>query len=155
MPDVVDKTTRSRMMSGIRGKNTKPELAIRSGLHQNGFRFRVHDKRLPGKPDIVLPKYNAVILVNGCFWHGHECQLFRWPSTRPDFWKAKIEGNRRRDNTQKARLQEMGWRVLTIWECALKGSGAMGLESVLEAISIWLTSSNTEGEIIGEGSSQT
>lgn len=89
MTDVVDKATRSRMMAGIKGKDTKPEMLIRSELHRRGFRFRKNVKDLPGKPDIVLPKYRAVIMVNGCFWHGHGCRLFKWPSTRPEFWREK------------------------------------------------------------------
>ena len=93
MADVVDRKTRSRMMSGIRGKNTRPELLIRKGLHARGFRFRLHDKRLPGKPDLVLPKYSAVIFVHGCFWHGHDCHLFKWPQSRREFWRKKITRN--------------------------------------------------------------
>ena len=89
MADVVDKATRSRMMAGIKGKDTKPEMLIRSELHRRGFRFRKNVKELPGKPDIVLPKYKAVIMVNGCFWHGHECHLFKWPATRPEFLREK------------------------------------------------------------------
>lgn len=87
MTDVVDSATRSRMMSCIRGKDTRPEMVIRRGLHKSGFRFRLHDKSMPGKPDLVLKKYNAVIFINGCFWHKHECRLFKWPKTRPEFWR--------------------------------------------------------------------
>ncbi len=90
MPDVVSRAKRGEMMSGIRGKNTKPELVIRSALHRAGYRFRLHTRSLPGKPDLVLPKYRAAIFVNGCFWHGHDCHLFKWPGTRKDFWRAKI-----------------------------------------------------------------
>ena len=97
MIDVVDAETRSRMMSGIRGKNTKPELLTRSLLHRAGYRFRIHDKNLPSKPDIVLKKYNAVILVHGCFWHRHLCHLFKWPKSRPEFWRKKLNGNYHRD----------------------------------------------------------
>jgi DNA mismatch endonuclease (patch repair protein) len=93
MTDIVDSKTRSRMMSGIKGKNTKPEILIRSLLHRNGFRFRIHEKNLPGKPDIVLKRYQAVIFVHGCFWHRHLCHLFKWPKTRPDFWRDKINKN--------------------------------------------------------------
>ena len=91
--DIVTAQERSRMMAGIRGKNTKPELAIRSALHRLGIRFRLHDKGLPGKPDLVFPKYRAVVLVHGCFWHGHDCHLFRWPKTRSEFWRHKIGAN--------------------------------------------------------------
>ena len=93
MTDVVNKQTRSRMMSGIKSKNTKPELIIRKALFKKGFRFKLHDKSLPGKPDLVLPKYDAVIFIHGCFWHQHNCHLFKWPSTRPEFWETKIHRN--------------------------------------------------------------
>src|SRR4051812_22955527 len=97
MPDIISKAKRSEMMAGIRGKNTKPEILIRGVLHKAGFRFRLHAKHLPGKPDLVLAKYHAAILVNGCFWHGHDCHLFRWPSTKKEFWRAKILKNRAND----------------------------------------------------------
>mgnify|MGYP001813680444 FL=1 len=121
MADVVDRKTRSRMMSGIRGKNTRPELLIRKGLHARGFRFRLHDKRLPGKPDLVLPKYSAVIFVHGCFWHGHDCHLFKWPQSRREFWRKKITRNKVKDAESYVSLKKEGWYILTIWECALKG----------------------------------
>lgn len=91
MADVVTPEKRSKMMSGIQGKNTKPELTIRKGLHALGFRYRLHGKTLPGKPDLVFPKYKAVIFIHGCFWHAHHCHLFKWPSTRVDFWQEKIQ----------------------------------------------------------------
>ena len=97
MVDVVDTATRSRMMAGIKGKNTKPEKLVRSLLHRQGFRFRLNVRDLPGKPDIVLPRYRAVIFVNVCFWHGHDCSRFKWPKTRTEFWRKKIEGNRTND----------------------------------------------------------
>ncbi|WP_417496207.1 very short patch repair endonuclease [Maricaulis sp.] len=141
MNDVVDSATRSRMMSGIKGKNTKPELMIRSGLHRLGFRFRLHSKDLPGKPDLVFAKYRAVIFVNGCFWHGHDCALFKWPSTRPEFWRAKIEGNRLRDSRSLEAIRDAGWRDAVIWECALKGRHRMPDEEVIKRLKIWLGSS--------------
>ena len=107
-------------MSGIRGTDTKPELVLRRGLHQLGFRYRLHDRRLPGTPDLVFPRYNAVIFVNGCFWHGHDCHLFRWPKTREKFWKSKITGNMQRDTRNWGLLEAEGWRILVVWECALK-----------------------------------
>lgn len=122
MADVVDKATRSRMMSGIRAKNTKPEMFLRQGLHALGFRFRLHAKDIPGKPDIVLPKYRTLIVVHGCFWHGHGCRYFRLPATRQEFWKTKIESNRVRDEHDAQNQQAQGWRVLTIWECAVRAS---------------------------------
>lgn len=151
MPDVVDKATRSRMMAGIKGKNTKPELIIRRGLHRMGHRFRLHDKRLPGKPDLVFPKYQAVIQVQGCFWHGHECHLFKWPSTREDFWKTKISGNRMRDSRNLKALEKIGWRTLSIWECALKGPTSFQIEEVLTDASRWLKDEKGSRSIEGKG----
>ncbi|SOC89897.1 T/G mismatch-specific endonuclease [Ensifer adhaerens] len=109
------------MMSGIRGTNTRPELQVRKALHAAGFRYRLHERKLPGKPDLVLPKYRAVIFVHGCFWHGHGCHLFRMPSSNSVFWQEKIAGNVARDKVAVDRLRESGWRVATVWECALKG----------------------------------
>lgn len=125
MADVVDAATRSRMMSGIRGKNTKPELLVRRGLHRRGFRFRLHGANLPGRPDLVLPKYSAAILVHGCFWHAHDCSLAKMPKTRPDFWRQKLASNQARDVRQLRELQAMGLRTLVIWECALRGSSEL------------------------------
>lgn len=110
-------------MSRIRSKNTKPEEIVRKYLFSQGFRYRKNDSRLPGKPDIVLPKYKTVIFVNGCFWHGHTgCRYFVWPKSNVDFWKSKIDGNIERDSTNYTRLTDMGWRILVIWECELKKS---------------------------------
>jgi len=120
MTDIVDATTRSRMMSGIRGRDTKPELQVRHQLHQKGFRYRLHVAGLPGKPDLVFPKYRAVVFVHGCFWHGHDCALFKQPATRTEFWTGKISSNRARDTRQLEALRQAGWRVAIIWECALK-----------------------------------
>ena len=108
-------------MSRIRNKNTRPELAVRKFLHAAGFRYRLHDKNLPGKPDIVLPKYRTVIFVHGCFWHGHrDCRYFVVPKTRTDWWLNKINSNIEKDADAAATLRDMGWRVLEIWECGLK-----------------------------------
>jgi DNA mismatch endonuclease (patch repair protein) len=148
LADVVDPATRSRMMSGIRGKNTRPELLIRKALHARGFRYRLHCD-LPGKPDICLPKHRAVIFVHGCFWHGHGCHLFKWPSTRPEFWRAKIGRNREVDGTAENRLAEDGWRVAVIWECALKGRERLPLEDVISTCADWLNSDQTRLEITG------
>jgi len=119
-------------MSGIRGKNTKPELVIRSALHRAGFRFRLHRKDLPGRPDLVFPRYRAVLFVHGCFWHRHDCHLFRWPSTRQEFWRVKIEGNVARDHRQYTELQDVGWRIATLWECAMKGRTRLPCPEVVE-----------------------
>lgn len=119
--DVHDSKTRSYNMSRIKGKNTKPEETVRKYLFSQGFRYRKNDKRLPGKPDIVLPKYKTVIFVNGCFWHKHEgCKYFAWPQNNAEFWKEKIESNVVRDKKQYEELQDAGWRVIIVWECELR-----------------------------------
>lgn len=123
--DVHDKTTRSYNMSQIKGKNTKPEEKERKYLFSQGFRFRKNDKRLPGTPDIVLPRYRTVIFVNGCFWHGHSgCKYFVWPKSNADFWKSKIEKNMIRDRIKDEELYALGWRVIVVWECELKSERA-------------------------------
>ncbi|MGJ3230921.1 MAG: very short patch repair endonuclease [Oceanicaulis sp.] len=147
MADVVSKAKRSEMMAGIRGKDTKPEMLIRRGLHARGYRFRLHVKDLPGKPDIVLPKYSAVIFVNGCFWHGHDCHLFKWPKTREAFWREKIGTNRRRDAAKKAALSKAGWRCATIWECALKKKEYGAIDGALSQLVVWLDSGAATVEI--------
>ena len=132
MADIVSREKRSQMMSGIGAKNTKPEIAIRKLLHGAGYRFRLHAKSLPGKPDIVMKKYGTVIFVHGCFWHGHEnCHLFRLPKSRPEFWGLKIEGNHLRDAVNQQALLESGWKVLTIWECSIKGKGRLEQGEIL------------------------
>jgi len=121
MTDVHDKVTRSYNMSRIKGKNTKPEMLVRKFLFSKGFRYRINDKKLPGKPDIVLPKYKTVIFVNGCFWHGHKnCKYFKLPKTRTDWWKEKIEKTILNDFEKQTQLVKMGYRVLIIWECEVK-----------------------------------
>ena len=121
MADIVDPATRSRMMAGIRRKNTRPELLIRSALHRTGLRFRLHVGHLPGSPDIVLPKYKAVIFVHGCFWHRHQsCRYASTPTTRPEFWAAKFKANADRDSRNARQLLDAGWRVFTIWECGIR-----------------------------------
>jgi DNA mismatch endonuclease (patch repair protein) len=127
------------MMSGIRGRNTKPEILIRSLLHRQGFRFRLHVRNLPGKPDIVLLRYHAVIFVHGCFWHGHDCPLFKWPKTRPEFWHEKIGRNQANDNLVYKALIAAGWRVGVVWECAIRGA-EKDLENVTRRLGNWLRS---------------
>lgn len=123
MADVHSAETRSYNMSRIRSKDTKPEELVRKYLFSKGFRYRKNDVRLPGKPDIVLPKYKVVIFVNGCFWHGHDgCRYFVWPKNNSEFWKKKIVGNMVRDQKNYALLRELGWRVFVVWECKLKQS---------------------------------
>jgi DNA mismatch endonuclease (patch repair protein) len=137
------------MMSGIRGSNTKPELVLRSGLHRRGLRYRLHDKKLPGKPDMVFPKFHAVIFVDGCFWHGHDCHLFRWPQSRTEFWKNKIKGNIARDVANNEKLRAQGWRVCHVWECALKGKNRLPAEKIIDRCAKWLSGSRAEMEIRG------
>lgn len=149
MPNIVDKATRSRMMSGIRSKNTKPELALRKMLHRMGFRYRLHVSDIPGKPDLVFRSRCAVIFVHGCFWHGHHCPLFRLPSTRTEFWENKITTNRKRDEFVRTQLSDLGWRQLVIWECATRGKNAESLESVADRAAGWLRSKRRNGEIRG------
>ena len=107
-------------MASVKTKNTAPEVKLRSILHRNGFRFRLNRKDLPGKPDIVLPKYKAVIFVHGCFWHGHDCKRGRRPQTNKEFWNEKIDGNIKRDKVNEIKLKELGWRVLVVWQCEIK-----------------------------------
>lgn len=143
--DVVDVKTRSRMMSGIRAKNTKPELLLRSLLHHQGFRFRLHAKNLPGTPDMVLAKFKAVIFIHGCFWHGHECPIFRWPKTREDFWQEKISRNRANDEKALSALIGSGWRVAVIWECTLRKSPE-AISKTLNGLCEWLRGTDTNFE---------
>lgn len=140
MADVVSAAVRSRMMAGIRGTNTRPELILRKGLHRMGFRFRLHDPKLPGKPDIVFPRYKAALFAHGCFWHGHDCHLFKMPSSRTDFWRAKIERNRLVDARNNGSLAAAGWRVGIVWECALKGRTRLPLDRVVGDCAAWLKS---------------
>ena len=122
MSDILTASQRHRCMSRIRGKNTTPEILVRKGLHARGFRFRLHNKKLPGCPDIVLPKYGVAIMVNGCFWHGHKgCRYATEPKSNVEFWEAKIARNRHRDEVTAAHLEALGWTVITVWECELRG----------------------------------
>lgn len=129
-------------MSGIRATNTKPEIQIRSALHLAGYRFRLHRKDLPGRPDIVLPASRVVVFVNGCFWHCHKCSLFKWPSTRPEFWRKKIESNRIRDALAVEALQKEDWRVAILWECATKGRRRRQIDEVINRLTNWIEFSN-------------
>ena len=128
MPDILTPLQRHHCMSRIHGKNTKPEILVRKGLHARGIRFRLHNKKLPGCPDVVLPKYGVVIMVNGCFWHGHKgCRYATKPKTNVDFWETKIARNRHRDEVTSAHLEALGWHVITIWECELQGKSTATL----------------------------
>jgi len=137
------------MMSGIQGKDTKPELIIRRGLHRMGFRYRLHHSSLPGKPDMVFPKFGAVILVNGCFWHQHDCHMFKWPKTRREFWRKKITGNRARDIRNLEIYEKLGWKVLIVWECAVKGKARKPTSEVIQKTANWLQFESLPSEIKG------
>ena len=147
MTDIVNKAIRSKMMSQVKSKNTKIELTVRSGLHRRGYRFRLHKKDLPGKPDVSLPKYRCAIFIHGCFWHMHGCHLSTIPKTRTEFWKNKLNSNRRRDEKNITNLSHLGYRVLTVWECALRGKSDDEIEDVIEDIVEWLESSSSLGQI--------
>jgi DNA mismatch endonuclease, patch repair protein len=136
MTDVHDKKTRSYNMSQVKGKDTKPEILIRKFLFSKGFRYRLYDKKLPGKPDIVLPKYKTVIFINGCFWHGHEgCGYFVTPRTNTEWWLNKVNDTRERDKIKYKKLKESGWKILVVWECQLKtGKRNITLESLVKLI---------------------
>lgn len=128
MADTLSPQARSERMSRIRGQDTAPELIVRRYLHAAGFRYRLHVRDLPGRPDIVLPKHRVVVFVNGCFWHAHLCQKGRVPSTRPDFWAEKFRKNRSRDARNRRLLRNAGWRVITLWECSLSTPTKAGRE---------------------------
>lgn len=149
MVDIVGSLKRSEMMAGIKGKNTRSELFIRKGLHKLGFRYQLHRKDLPGKPDLVFPKHHAVIFVNGCFWHAHGCHIFKWPSTRTEFWKEKIGANKIRDERNIQACISMGWKVLVIWECALKGKTRRQPNEVIHTAANWLLYDSLNAEIEG------
>ena len=137
MSDTLSQTQRSYNMSRIRGKNTKPEILVRRGLHARGFRFRLHNKKLPGSPDLVLTKYGVAIMVNGCFWHGHKgCRYATKPESNVEFWETKIARNRHRDEVTNAHLEALGWHVITVWECELRGESILAsrLDELAEEI---------------------
>lgn len=150
MSDIVNERTRSEMMAGIRAVDTKPEMAIRKALFSRGFRYRLHYNKLTGKPDLVLPKYRAAIFVDGCFWHMHGCELFKWPKTRKEFWRTKLTRNRDRDIEVVSQLRSAGWRVMRIWECALKGRNKRTIHEVGEIAENWLIGDSEYMEISGK-----
>ena len=136
MADTMTPLQRHHCMSRIRGRDTRPELVVRHHLWHHGYRYRVCDRRLPGRPDIVLRKWHTVIFVHGCFWHGHDCGAFRLPSTNTQFWRDKVTRNRARDAAVATALQHMGFNVITIWECQLKPAARRAtLESLLVTLS--------------------
>jgi len=155
MTDIVDKATRSRMMSKIKSKDTGLEVAIRKGLWKLGHRYfsgqkyHIDGKKLPGRPDMVFPKHRAVIFANGCYWHGHDCHLFRLPSTNTSFWSEKINSNRARDKRNNDDLKTRGWRVMVVWECAFRGKEKLVYNDAVKAIEAWLISDSQQGELRG------
>ena len=149
MVDIVSRDKRREMMAGIKGKHTSPELALRRGLHARGYRFRLHRRDIPGAPDLVFPARRAVLFAHGCFWHQHSCHLFKWPGTRREFWREKIQRNVERDMGAALELESLGWRVGVVWECALKGRTRRNIDDVLDECSDWLNSDRQSLEIKG------
>jgi DNA mismatch endonuclease (patch repair protein) len=147
MVDVHDPATRSRNMAAIGSRNTRAELQVRRFLHRTGFRYLLHDKRLIGRPDLVFPKHRAVILVHGCFFHGHGCRTFRWPATNAEWWRQKIQKNRMRDTSVIAGLRERGWRVLVVWECAVREGNHLRRNRRLTEIAHWIRSRTDIAEL--------
>ena len=150
MTDIVRPDVRSRMMASVRSKDTKHEIKIRKSLHAAGFRYRLHRRDLPGTPDITLPRYRAVVFVHGCFWHGHSCHLFKWPSTNKETWATKIQANQTRDAKAVTKLLETEWRVCIVWECALRGVNRYTLEDVIAVVDRWIFSESKLCEIEGK-----
>ena len=147
--DTVDKETRSRIMSSVGQKDTGPETSLRYALHKAGLRYCLHDRTLPGSPDLVFPRFKAVVFVHGCYWHSHGCYKSTVPKSRREFWEDKFSANRERDKCNVAFLRERGWRVLTVWECILKGKTSVPVDNTAEAVKSWLDSSETLGELPG------
>ena len=139
--DTVDAKTRSKIMARVKGKDTKPELFVRKALYEKGYRYRLHYKKLPGHPDLVFPKYKAAIFIHGCFWHRHGCYKSTTPSTRVDYWLNKFEENVERDKRQIEQILALGWRVMIIWECVIKGKTKFDSDDIVVAITKWLKSS--------------
>lgn len=149
MADVVTQDVRSQIMAAIPAKNTKIELVVRRALFSLGYRYRLHARQLPGRPDIVLQKYRAVIFVHGCFWHGHDCPLFRAPKTNSSFWRRKIRRTQLLDRNEQQLLLQQGWRVFTVWECCLRGKTSGQIESAARRLDRWLKSQSQQGEMRG------
>ena len=157
--DILTPDQRRLVMSRIRGKDTKPEMLLRRGLHGRGLRYRLHGSGIPGKPDMVFPRFRAVVFVHGCFWHGHRCSLFKWPRTRAAFWKTKIKRNKERDREVRVALKTAEWRAIVVWECALRGKHRRTLPGVLSNVEAFIrhgretTAEISEYESMGRGTS--
>jgi len=147
--DTVDKATRSRIMSRVGQKDTGAETVLRSMLHKAGFRYRLYDRTLPGSPDLVLPRFGAVIFVHGCYWHLHGCYKSTVPKSRRTFWTEKFNANRQRDARNIRLLLERGWRVMTVWECALLGKTAIPAQELTRRVDVWLHGPKVRGEVSG------
>jgi DNA mismatch endonuclease (patch repair protein) len=143
MADVLNPEQRRFNMSRIQGRDTKPEMFLRRGLHSRGLRFRLHRRDLPGRPDLVFPLHRAIIFAHGCFWHDHRCALCKTPATRPDFWMSKIARNAERDQQAIAALVRTGWRVLVVWECAMRGPGRLSSDEVLNQCETFVRNPDT------------
>ena len=147
--DVHSPEVRSHNMSRIRGRDTKPEMLIRRGLHRRGLRYQLHRRDRPGRPDLVFPSARCVVFVHGCFWHGHACPMFRLPATRTEFWKQKIEANRARDARSADALAAADWRSLTVWECALRGRARLTETEVLDVCEWFVKKGGSSFEVVG------
>ena len=143
----VEKLTRSEIMSRVGQKDTGPEMLLRSALHKQGLRYCLHDRRLPGSPDLVFPRFHAVVFVHGCYWHSHGCYRSSIPKTRHKFWTKKFEDNRNRDKRNIESLLQNNWRVMVVWECALIGKNSLPAEKVARQVRIWLCGTNSIGKI--------
>jgi DNA mismatch endonuclease (patch repair protein) len=150
MADIVSKSKRSQMMAGIKAKDTKLELLIRKAIHAKGFRYRLHETSLPGKPDLVFPRYKAVLFINGCFWHAHDCHLFKLPATDREKWNEKFVDNRASDVANLKDLYALGWRTGVVWECSVRGKKNRGLDKVVAKCCKWLESNRRKFEIRGK-----
>jgi DNA mismatch endonuclease (patch repair protein) len=153
--DTVDKHTRSRIMSSVGQKDTGPEMLLRTVLHGAGLRYRLHDRTLPGTPDLVFPRFRAVVFVHGCYWHSHGCYRSTVPKSRRSFWQNKFTANRQRDSRDVGGLNALGWRVMVVWECALKGKRACPHDAVAQAVKAWLGGSAPFAEFPGRSGDET
>jgi len=147
MVDIVTPAVRSRMMSAVKGRNTKPELVVRKRLFARGLRYSLHARSLPGKPDLLFRRYKAVVFIHGCFWHGHDCHLFRWPKSNSAFWRKKIHRNQTVDARTVEELRVLGWRTMIVWECAVRGVSEKHLDGVADRVKRWIQGNRRSGEI--------
>jgi DNA mismatch endonuclease (patch repair protein) len=147
--DTVDRQTRSKIMASVGQKDTGAELLLRRALHKIGLRYRLHDRSLPGSPDVIFSRFHAVVFVHGCYWHSHGCYRSTVPKSRHEFWAEKFEANRSRDERNVRLLHDSGWRVLTVWECALRGKNALPPHKVAGEVRAWLRGTDRQGQVSG------